>query len=114
MIEKKIGKITSVKFGRGGYQDAMIGLSVGLGSDKESWGVGDFKGFWDPQTIPVTQHTKWNEETRSAGLADMVRFVSKILSEAKCETVDQLKGKPVEVTFEGMTLKEWRILTEAI
>ena len=26
----------------------------------------------------------------------------------------KLKGKPVEVTFEGNTLKEWRILTEVL
>jgi hypothetical protein len=28
--------------------------------------------------------------------------------------VDELKGKPVEVTFDGNMLKEWRILTEVL
>jgi len=31
-MEKKLGKIENVKFGIGGYQDAMIGLHVTLGN----------------------------------------------------------------------------------
>lgn len=37
-LETKIGKIKSIKFGKGGYDDAMIGLTIHLGSDKGSWG----------------------------------------------------------------------------
>lgn len=43
-----------------------------------------------------------------------MRFISKLLKEAKVDEVYQLKGKPVEVTFEGNMLKEWRLLTEVI
>jgi hypothetical protein len=43
-----------------------------------------------------------------------MRYVSKLLKEAKVDSVDKLKGKPVEVTFEGNTLKSWRILTEVL
>ena len=32
-MEKKLGKIENVKFGIGGYQDAMIGLHVTLGNN---------------------------------------------------------------------------------
>lgn len=32
---KELGKIQSVKFGIGGYQDAMIGLTIGIGGN--SW-----------------------------------------------------------------------------
>ena len=35
-MEKKLGKIQSVRFGHGGYQDACIGISVTLGDG--SWG----------------------------------------------------------------------------
>lgn len=38
-MEKKLGKIQDVKFGIGGYQDAMIGLFITLGNN--GWGVGD-------------------------------------------------------------------------
>jgi hypothetical protein len=111
-MEKKLGKIESVRFGHGGYQDACIGLSVTLGNG--SWGVSDFKGTWDPEMITRSEYTKWTEEDRDKNLVEAVRYVSKLLKDAKVDSVDKLKGIPVEVTFESMSLKEWRILTEVI
>jgi hypothetical protein len=43
-----------------------------------------------------------------------MRYLSKLLNEAKVSSVDKLKGIPVEVTFDGNMLKEWRILTEVL
>jgi hypothetical protein len=43
-----------------------------------------------------------------------MRYVSSLLKDAKVNSVDQLKGKPVEVTFDGNMLKSWRILTEVL
>ena len=111
-MEKKLGKIESVRFGHGGYQDACIGLSVTLSA--KGWGVGDFKGGWDAEQIKHTEHTKWTEEERDKTYSETMRFLSKLLKEAKVDSVDKLKGVPVEVTLEGMMLKEWRILTEVI
>lgn len=111
-MEKRLGKITSVRFGLGGYQDACLGLSVSLGDG--SWGVGDFKGTWDAESIKRSEYTKWTEEDRSKGYDETMRFVSKLLKEAKVDSVDKLKDIPVEVTFDGNMLKEWRILTEVI
>ncbi len=111
-MEKRLGKIESVRFGNGGYQDACIGLSVTLGNG--SWGVGDFKGAWDPELVTTSEHTKWSEEDRSKSIDEAVRFVSKLLKDAKVDSVDKLKNTPVEVTFDGMLLKEWRILTEVL
>jgi hypothetical protein len=98
-MEKKLGKITSVKFGLGGYQDAMLGLSVGLGDG--SWGVGDFKGMWDAESVKRSDYTKWTEEDRSKGYDETMRYLSTLLKDA-------------EVTFDGVMLKEWRILTEVL
>jgi hypothetical protein len=111
-MEKKLGKIERVSFGYGGYQECMLGISVTLSNG--SWGVGDFKGNWDAELIKHTEHTKWTEEDRDKGYSDTMRFLSKLLKEAKVSSVDQLKGVPVEVTFDGMMLKEWRILTEVL
>lgn len=111
-MEKRLGKIESVRFGHGGYQDAMLGLSVTLSA--KSWGVGDFKGNWDAELIKCTENTKWTEEDRDKGYSDTMRFLSKLLKDAKVDSVDKLKGVPVEVTFDGMSLKEWRILTEVL
>lgn len=111
-MEKRLGKIESVKFGHGGYQECMLGLSVTLSG--EGWGVGDFKGEWDAEQIKHTEHTKWSEADRDRNYSDTMRFLSKLLKQAKVNSVDKLKGIPVECTFDGMMLKEWRILTEVI
>ena len=109
--EKKLGKIEWVSFGIGGYQDAMLGLSVTLSGG--SWVVGDFKGFWS-QTIKCTTHSKWTEADRSAAYADTARFVDDLLRKAKKTDVAKLVGVPVEVEFDGMSLRSWRVLEEVL
>ena len=111
-MEKKLGKIESVRFGHGGYQDACIGLSVTLGNG--SWGVGDSRANWDAEQIKWSEHSKWTEEDRDGWYAEIMRYVSSLLKDAKVNSVDQLKGKPVEVTLDDNQLKSWRILTEVL
>lgn len=111
--EKRIGKIQSISVGFCGYQDAMLGLSVGLGSDKEGWGTGDFKGFWGPN-IEHSTNCKWTEADRRGAHADTMMFIGKLLQDANKAKLDELRGVPAEITFEGGRLKTWRILTEAI
>jgi hypothetical protein len=111
-MENKLGKIESVRFGHGGYQDACIGISVTLAG--EGWGVGDFKGAWDPELVTTSKYSKWTEEERSKSIDEMVRYVSKLLKDAKVHSVDKLQGKPIEATFNGNMLEEWRILTEVL
>jgi len=111
-MEKKLGKIEDVRFGLGGYQGAMLGLHVTLGNG--SWGVGDSKSNWDSEQIKWTEHTKWTEEERDGWYAEIMRYVSSLLKDAKVDSVDKLKGKPVEVTLDGNQLKSWRILTEVL
>jgi len=111
-MEKRLGKITSVSFGLGGYQGAMLGLHISLGND--GWGVSDSMAQWDAEQISCSEHTKWSESDRDVWYAEIMRYVSKLLKEAKVDSVDKLKGKPVEVTFDGNMLKEWRILTEVL
>jgi hypothetical protein len=112
MMEKRLGKIESVKFGLGGNQDSQLGLSVILGDG--SWGVGYFKGEWDAERIKWLEHCQWTEEDRTIGYSETMRYLSKLLKDAKVDSVDKLKGIPVEVTLDGNTLKEWRVLTEVL
>ena len=111
-METKLGKIESVSFGLGGYQGAMLGLHVTLSNG--GWGVGDSRANWDAEQIKWSKHTQWTEEDRDGWYSEIMRYVSKLLKDAKVDSVDKLKGKPVEVTFEGKTLKSWRILTEVL
>lgn len=108
----KLGKLENVKFGLGGYQDACLGLSVTITGD--GWGVGDNKSTWDANLFKHTDYCEWTEEDRSEGYDDIMRYLSDLLSDAKVSSVDELNGKPVEATFEGLNLKSWRILTEVI
>jgi hypothetical protein len=43
-----------------------------------------------------------------------MRYISKLLNEAKVHNVYELKGIPVEVTLENNTFKDFRILTEVL
>lgn len=113
--EKRIGKITAVSFGVGGYQDAAFGLSLTFESKRGAWGVGTFiNGGWCPGRIDPDKHCKWTEEDRRKTMADMCYKIAETLNAANATDVAHLVGKPVEVTFDGNTLKDWRILTEAI
>lgn len=108
--EKKLGKIERVKFGFGGYQDACLGLSLEF-SMKGS-GVNTFvSGGW---AISRSEYAKWTEEDRARQQAEMCSKLIALLNEANVDDVSKLKGVPVELCFEGMTLQDWRILTEVI
>lgn len=113
--EKRIGKITAAIFGVGGYQDAAFGLSLTFESKRGAWGVGTFiNGGWCPGRIDPDKHCQWTEEDRGRQQIEMCRKIAETLNAAAVDDVAKLVGKPVEVTFEGNRLKDWRILTEAI
>lgn len=109
ILRKEIGKIKSISFGYGGYQDAMIGISFNLGSD--GWGVDDFWGFW---SCSPDKYTKWTKQDQINSLGETVLKINKLLSDAKVFDINQLKGISIEVQFESNTLKSWRILTEVL
>lgn len=111
MTGKEIGKIKSVKFGHGGYQDVQFGIWLTFGSDATAWGVGTGEGFW---ITKWTEHCKWSKEDRIKYLGELCLKISGWLSEAKVSSVEELKGIPVECEFEGNSLKSWRILKEVL
>lgn len=108
MIRKELGKIRNISFGYGGYQDAMLGVSVTLVAD--GWGVGDYRGTWAERS----EYAKWTVEDQMRIFAETCIWIRDLLKAAKVQTIDQLKGIPVEVTFEGNVLQSWRILTEVL
>lgn len=126
-MKKELGKIRSVYFGRGGYQDAMLGLWMSF--EGKHFGVGGgIQGWWD-YDIPPPKVTKadsegksmspsWSESSRSDAMVDMLFKISKVLRDAKVDDISKLKGMPVELTFDGegasARLINWRILTEVL
>ena len=115
-METLHGKIKSVSFGRGGYQGCQFGLWLSCGGD--GWGASaDCKeAVWDYSfhSDPVKSGCQWTEDDRTSRVAKLCRKVSELLNEAKVDSVEKLKGKPVEVVFNGGGLHSWRILTEVL
>jgi hypothetical protein len=111
-MEKKLGKIIDVNFGLGGYKGVMIGLHVTLGS--KEWIVSDSRCYWDVESVKLEENSEWTEDDRDKQYAEILRYLSKLMKQAKVDSVDKLKGIPVEVIIEGNTLKEWRVLTEVL
>ena len=112
MEEKYLGKIESAYFGLGGYNDAMLGLHLSFSG--KSWGTCTSDSTWDYEKIECSKYAKWTEENRTELMIKMLKNISKYLKEAKVNSIDKLKGIPVEVTFENNTIKSWRILTEVL
>jgi hypothetical protein len=110
VMETKLGRISKIRLGDGGYDDAMFGVSVTLSMDGGSTGVSDFKGAW--ATHP--KHAKYSEEEWAAGHTEAYRWLRQLMRDAKVHDFADLQGVPVEVTIDGNTLKSWRILTEVL
>ncbi len=111
-MNKELGKIKSVSFGIGGYQDAMLGVFFDLGGN--GWGVITDKCAWDCTLIRHDKNCKWSEEDRTRQYDKIMRYISVLLNESKVKTIDKLKGIPVEAIFDNGVLKSWRILTEVL
>jgi hypothetical protein len=109
MVEKLLGKITKAEFGWGGYNDAMLGLTLSFASN--SSGVSFHRGDWG---VECTEHCRWTEAERLNGLGKAIMYLGTILTNAKKQSVHQLVGTPVELTLEGNLLKDWRVLTEVL
>lgn len=106
--EKQLGKITSVRFGVGGYQDAMIGFEFNM--DLTGGSIYDFKGNW--KTRP--ESARYSENERLEKLGTTLNEIYILMQKAKVNSFDELAGKPVEVTFEGQKWVSWRILEEVL
>jgi hypothetical protein len=107
-MRTEIGKIKSISFGHGGYQDAMIGVTFDLGG--KSWGVGDFWGYWSSWS----KGCEWSKDDQIKSLGKTVLNLDKLLVDARVSNLNELEGVPVEVTIDNSSLVSWRILTEVI
>ena len=106
-----LGKIESIKFG---ISNSHIGLFYTL-IVNNCCGTQSSNTVWDPEQVEVTEGTNWTEDDRDRELAQVMRYISKLLSEAKVDDITKLAGKPVEVTIDEFNfLKSWRILTEVL
>jgi hypothetical protein len=112
-VDKQLGKISKATFGIGGYQDAMLGLWLSF-----SWPGGGVspptESVWAYGLVDPCRNSKWTEDDRSAVAVKVMREVCDLLVKAKVQTVDELVGTPVEITFESGRCVGFRVLEEVL
>lgn len=108
-VETKLGKIESVKYGIGGYQDAQFGLHLTISG--KAWGVQTSDAFW---AMEPSSRAEWGKSDQDVFFAALTRRIIALLDAAKCDSVDKLKGKPVSCVFDGNALQSWQILEDVL
>ncbi len=108
MVTKELGKITFAEFGTVRDYPFLIGLQLGFRMD----GSGVMDG--GKYTVNISPECKWKEMNREATIIKSIEEVNRILKDAKVNYVSELLNKPVEVTMECNTFKDFRILTEVL
>lgn len=109
MTTKELGKITFAEFGTIREYPFLIGLQLGfrIGSGFSVMDGGKY-------TVNISPECKWKDLNREATITKTIEEVNRILEDAKVNYVSELLNKPVEVTMEGNTFKDFRILTEVL
>ena len=111
-MEKLLGKIESIKFGYVGYQDMQFGLQITFSA--KGFGVCDTIAEAWVTDMSISKHSQWSEEDRDSAYARTARRINEIMRKAKVTDINKLVNIPVELTIEGNTLKEWRVLEEVL
>lgn len=106
-MRKKIGYIRSAKYGQVKDMPIMFGLQLDFYFN-DSTGAGTTELMFN-----ISDEVK-DKEGADQIIADVTRRINGILKDANVNTVDQLIGKPVEVTIDFANVKSFRILTEVI
>lgn len=65
-------------------------------------------------TVNIDKQCRWEDSERTTAVTASVENVYQVLKDAKVNYVSQLINKPVEVTIEKNTFKDFRILTEVL
>lgn len=79
--------------------------------DTPSYCIGDGCKY----TVNISKQCKWNDpDDRYEAIVDNVEKINKILDDARCNYVSELKNKPVEIIVEENLFKDFRILTEVL
>lgn len=108
MVTKELEKITFAEYGTIRDYLFLIGLQLGFrmnGSDVMYGGR---------YTVNISPECKWGILGREVVNAKSVEEVNRILEDAKVNYVSELENKPVEVTMENNTFKDFRILKEVL
>ncbi len=108
-MEKKLGKIIKAQFGFFMDNDYLFGLILEF--DMNGSQVGSSSRYMEN----ITNSVKWDLlSERDQAITKVILETAEILKAAKVNTIEELKGCPVEVTMDKGLFREVRILTEVI
>ena len=109
MTKKVLGKIDFVEFGMVRDYPFLTGIQFGFK-------LGDGCGIMDggKYTVNISKDCKWDRAERESAITISVERIYECLKDAKVNYVSELIGKPVEVTIENNTFRDFRILTEVL
>ena len=109
MSRKLLGKIDFVEFGTIKDYPFLMGLQLGF-----ALGNGCGVTCGGKYTINIDKNCRWEEPERQQVITANMEWIYQLLKDAKVNYVSQLLNKPVEVTIEENTFKDFRILTEVL
>lgn len=107
-VTKELGKIIFAEYGILKDYPNLIGLQLRFSIGCKN--VDDGGKY----TVNVSTECKWANLNREETIIKSVEKVNQILKDAKVNYVSELLNKPVEVTIENNTFKDFRILTEVL
>lgn len=105
-MEKELGKIIAVSFGKGREKPFLFGLELVFRG--KGWSV------FSMINANISNNYKGDDKERNAAFFEVCKKINKLLEDANVNSVDELIGKHVEVTFEHQKVIDYRILTEVI
>lgn len=109
MVEKCLGKIVSAHFGFDADYIYEFGLYLTFSLND---GASQVSAMITTNINPGCKYDTPNG--RAEAVLKMNEEVYAFLKAAKVRNVDDLIGKPIEVTMENRSLKDFRILTEVL
>lgn len=105
--ERILGKITSVEFGLDSDRPYLYGLKLSFSAP----GFGVESGGRYMVNIGPNRE---DGECALEALSYQAEYISRLLKDAKCKYVSELKNKPVEIKIVDNIFKGFRILTEVL
>lgn len=106
--ERILGKIASAEFGLDPDRPYLYGLQLSFSAP----GFGVESG----SCYMVNIRPDWEDDdcTRQEALINQAEIINRLLKDAKCKYVSELKNKPVEIKIVDKIFKDFRILTEVL
>jgi hypothetical protein len=110
MEQKMLGKITHAEFGCREDYPCMLGLLLTFCVNGSCY-VDDGGKYM----VDASKNYKWeNTDEELKAFRVVFYYTYSILKAAKCSTVSELVGKPVEITLRNDIFEDFRILTEVL